>query len=133
MSLGVMLLLMIPGLNLLFVVWCLAAGWAAVLLYRRITGAALTVSAGAMLGSITGVLTFVSITALMAISLPFISRQQLDELVKQTPQMDQLIKDPVTLGMATLIGLLMFFALIVGTCAAGGALGARFAARNSNA
>ena len=128
-----MLLFMIPGLNLLFVIWCLAAGWAAVMVYRRISGAALSIGAGAKLGSITGVLTFVSMTALTAISLPFISREQLDEIVKQTPQMDQVVKDPVTLGIVAVIGLLMFFALIVGTCAAGGALGARFAARGSNA
>src|SRR5260370_33032901 len=56
MSLGIMLLQVIPGLNLLFAVWWLGAGWGAVAIYRRITGTAGTVGAGARLGSHTRIL-----------------------------------------------------------------------------
>src|SRR3954464_12234496 len=49
MSLGILMTEMIPGLDLLFLVWWLAAGWCAVLLYRRLTGAALSIKAGARL------------------------------------------------------------------------------------
>src|SRR4029077_19417931 len=38
MSLGTMFVEMIPFLQLLFIVWGVAGGWCAVLLYRRLTG-----------------------------------------------------------------------------------------------
>src|SRR5438128_8904494 len=47
MSLAIMFLDMIPVLNILFFVWWLGGGWGGVLLYRRLTGRTLTVSAGA--------------------------------------------------------------------------------------
>lgn len=131
MSLGIMLLQMIPGLNLFFAVWWLAAGWSAVAIYRKLTGAVLTVSAGARLGSITGVLAFASMTITFALSMTFMGRQLLDEMVKQTPQVEQMMKDPVALGMVFLMILVLMFAMVVGICAAGGALGARFAARGT--
>ena len=133
MSLGIMLLQMIPGLNLLFAVWWLAAGWCAVAIYRRLTGAVMTIAAGARLGSITGVLAFAGMTVTFAFSMVFMGRQVLDEMVKQTPQVEQMVKDPVALGTVILIILVLMFAMVVGTCAAGGALGARFAARGSAA
>jgi hypothetical protein len=69
MSVGIMLVEMIPVVNFLFVVWWLAAGWGAVALYRRMTGSAMTVKAGARLGSITGILTFLSMTIIIACSM----------------------------------------------------------------
>jgi hypothetical protein len=129
MSLGIMLMEMIPGLNLLFVIWWLAAGWVAVVIYKRITGAVISVGAGARLGSITGVLTFMSMTVAGALQIAISGRQPLDEMLKQTPQAAELSKDPVALSLLLLISLAFVFAVVVGTCAAGGALGARFAAR----
>ena len=129
MSLVVMLLQMIPGLQLLFLVWWLGAGWSTVAIYRRLTGAALTVSAGARLGSLTGVLAFVSMSLTFALSMAFMGRQLLDEMVKQTPQAAQVVNDPVALGIVFLMIFVMMFAVVVGTCAAGGALSARFSAR----
>ena len=131
MSLGIMLLQMIPGLNLLFAVWWLAAGWLAVAIYRKLTGAVMTISAGARLGSITGVLAFASMTVTFAFAMVFTGRQMLDEMVKQTPQVEQMVNDPVALSAVILIILVLMFAMVVGTCAAGGALGARFTARGS--
>ena len=69
MSLATMLVEMIPGVNLLFVVWGLAAGWCGVLLYRRFTGYALSIRAGARLGSLTGVLTFLSLLVVSSLTM----------------------------------------------------------------
>ncbi len=66
MSVGIMLIEMIPGVQIFLVLWWLAAGWGAVLLYRRLTGFALSVRAGAQLGSITGVLIFLGMAIIIA-------------------------------------------------------------------
>ena len=132
MSLAIMLIEMIPVLNLLFVVWCLGAGWCAVLLYRRLTGLSLSVGAGARLGSITGVLTFVSIAVILALSMLFMGKQAFDQVIQQDPRVKQVMNDPPALAIGLLLLLGMIFAIVVGICAAGGALGARFSARKAN-
>jgi hypothetical protein len=131
MSLAIVVMQLIPGLNVLFVVWWLAAGWCAVLLYRRMTGLALSVRAGARLGSITGVLTFVSMAVIFSFSLLFTGKELFQQLVKQNPQMSEIVNDPPALIAALLLVLVLIFAMVVGTCAAGGALGAKFAGRGS--
>jgi hypothetical protein len=133
MSVGIMLIEMIPGVNLLFVVWWLAAGWGAVALYRRMTGSALTVKAGARLGSITGILTFLSMTVIIASSMLVAGKQLFTEMVKQNPQISPVLDDPAELTAVVLMVLAIVFAMVVGTCAAGGALGARFAGRGTAA
>lgn len=129
MSLGIMLAQMIPGVNLLFVVWWLAAGAGAVLLYRRLTGLALSVKAGARLGSITGVLTFVSMAIIFALTMVFMGKDVFQQMAKQDPQISQILNDPASLVAVFSLVLVLTFAMVVGTCAAGGALGARFAGR----
>jgi hypothetical protein len=131
MSLAIMLVEMIPVLNVLFVVWWLAAGWCAVLLYRRITGLSLSVSAGARLGSITGVLTFVSTAVVLTLTMLFAGKQFLDQMIQQDPRMTQVVNDPPMLAAVFLMVLAVVFSLVVGLCAAGGALGARFSARKA--
>jgi hypothetical protein len=133
MSLAIVVMQLIPGLNVLFVVWWLAAGWCAVLLYRRLTGLALSVRAGARLGSITGVLTFVSMAVIFSFSLLFTGKELFQQLVKQNPQMSEIVNDPPSLIAALLLVLGLIFAMVVGTCAAGGALGAKFAGRGNPA
>ncbi|MGD1069104.1 MAG: zinc ribbon domain-containing protein [Bryobacteraceae bacterium] len=132
MSLAIMLVEMIPVLNLLVFLWWLGAGWGAVLLYRRITGLSLTVSAGARLGSITGVLTFAGTAIVLTLTMVFAGKQFLDEMIQQDPQMKQVINDPALLGTVFLVMLALVFSLVVGICAAGGALGARFIARKTS-
>jgi hypothetical protein len=127
MSLAIMLLDMIPILNILFFVWWLGGGWCGVLLYRRLTGRTLSVSAGARLGSITGVLVFVSLAIVFALTMGFKGKEFLDLMVQQDPRMSQLINDPPMLAAGLLFVLLITFGSVVGICAAGGALGARFA------
>jgi hypothetical protein len=130
MSLALLVLEMIPGLNLLFLVWWLAAGFGAVLLYQRLTGMALTVRAGARLGSITGILTFVSMAVIFALSMLFMGKELFQQMIKQDPQISEIIDNPAAMGTLFVLVLAVIFAMVVGTCAAGGALGARFAARN---
>jgi hypothetical protein len=129
MSLALMLVQMIPGVNLLFVLWWLAAGYGAVLLYRRITGAVLSVRAGARLGSITGVLSFLSMAIIFALTLLFMGKDFFSELAKQDPQISEVAGNPTAMAMVMLLGLALVFGVVVGTCAAGGALGARFGNR----
>ena len=131
MSLGTMLLEMIPGVNLLLVVWVVAAGWCAVLLYRRLTGYALSVRAGARLGSLTGILTFLSLLIMSTLSMVVVGKDVFQQKIKKDPQVAQALNDPATLVAALLLALFLLFAVVVGTCAAGGALGARFMGRNS--
>jgi hypothetical protein len=128
MSLGIMFLDLIPVLNILFFVWWLGGGWGAVLLYRRLTGRTLSISAGARLGSMTGVLAFVSMAIVFTLSVVFAGRELFEPLLKQNPEMSKVINDPPMLAAAFLFGLFFLFTLVVGICAAGGALGARFSA-----
>ena len=132
MSLAIMLVELIPVVNLLFVLWWLAAGWGAVLLYRRITGLSLSVAAGARLGSITGVLSFVGTAIVLTLTMVFAGKQFIDEMIRQDPQMKQVLDDPAALATVFLVMLALVFSLVVGICAAGGALGARFMARKTS-
>jgi hypothetical protein len=132
MSLGTMFVEMIPVVNLLFIVWGVAGGWCGVLLYRRLTGFALDIRAGARLGSITGVLTFASLLVISTLTLTV--GGQSEDIFKQfrkDPQMAQVLNEPVTLAAVFVFALVIMFAIIVGTSAAGGALGARYVSRTS--
>lgn len=133
MSLGIMLMTFIPVVNMLSPIWWLVAGLCAVLLYRRLTGLSLSVKAGARLGSITGVLAFLSLVIMIALTLAISGSDLFQEMIKQNPDASQVLNNPTTLAMATLLALVFLFAMVVGTCAVGGALGARFANRNAKA
>jgi hypothetical protein len=54
-------------------------------------------------------------------------------MVKQNPQISPVLDDPAELTAVVLMVLVIIFAGVVGTCAAGGALGARFGARSKPA
>jgi hypothetical protein len=134
MSLAVIPVELAPVLSALSVVWWLAAGWCAVLLYRKLTGSSLTVGAGARLGSITGVLTFVSLAIGFTVTVLLTGKQffdEMDKMMKQNPDAAQVMHDPTMMFIFLLLCLGIMGALVVGICAAGGALGARFTARKS--
>jgi len=131
MSLGIMLVTMIPVVNFLCPVWWLVAGLCAVLLYRRLTGLSLSVKAGARLGSITGVLAFLSLVVIIALTFALTGNELFQEMIKQNPDASQVLNNPPALAMAAGLALVILFAMVVGICAAGGALGARFASRNA--
>jgi hypothetical protein len=116
---------------LLSPVWWLVAGLCAVLLYRRLTGLSLSVGAGARLGSITGVLAFLSLVIILGVMLALKGNDAFQEALKQNPAASQALNDPSSVVLASLFVLMLLFAIVVGTCAAGGALGARFASRNA--
>jgi hypothetical protein len=132
MSLAIIPVELTPVLNALILIWWLAAGWCAVLLYRKLTGSVLSVGSGARLGSIAGVLTFVSLAIAITIKLLFDGKDffdQMDLAAKKNPDAAQMIHDPAFMFVALLFGLGILGAIVVATCAAGGALGARFTAR----
>jgi hypothetical protein len=131
MSLITMLLTMIPFVNYLSPIWWLVAGSAAVMLYRRLTGLSLSVGAGARLGSITGVLAFLSLVVIIALTFAFAGNDLFQEMVKQNPEASQVINNPTMLAFAAGLALVILFAMVVGMCTAGGAIGARFANRNA--
>jgi hypothetical protein len=131
MSLAIMLMTMIPVVNVLSPIWWLVAGLGAVLLYRRLTGLSLSVKAGARLGSITGVLAFLSLVVIIGLTLALTGNELFKEVIKQNPDASQVLNNPPALVMAAAVALVILFAMVVGMCAAGGALGARFASRNA--
>ncbi len=131
MSLGIMLTTMIPFVNMLSPVWWLTAGLGAVLLYRRLTGLSLSVQAGARLGSITGVLAFISLVVIIGLTFALTGNEVFQEMLKQNPDASQVLNNTPALVFATALALGILFAMVVGICAAGGALGARFANRNA--
>jgi len=127
MSLGIMLIQMLPLLNYLFFIWWMLAGYAGVRLYRRLTGWQLTVSQGARLGFLTGVFAFVSLAIVFSIAMASSGgRDLLDQMVKQDPRMSEFVNNPTSLGIMLLMVMIMVFAMVTGLCAAGGALGAKF-------
>jgi hypothetical protein len=131
MSLGIMLTTMIPIVNVLSPIWWLVAGSCAVLLYRRLTGLSLSVKAGARLGSLTGVLAFLSLVVIIALTLALTGNDLFQEMVRQNPDASQVLNNPPALAVAAGFALIILFAMVVGICAAGGALGARLASRNA--
>ena len=130
MSVGTMLAQITPGVQLLLPFWWLAAGWGAVALYRRVTGFAINVRAGARLGSITGI--FASLTVIVSIAMLFAEKDTFAQMLKQNPQLAPVAGDRAQLTIVILMVLALSFATVVGLCAAGGALGARFAGRGAN-
>jgi hypothetical protein len=127
MSLGIMFASMVPVMNYLFFAWWLLAGWGGVRLYRRLTGLTLTVKAGARLGFLTGLFAFVSMAVVFSLTMASSTgREMLDQMVKQDPRMLEVVNNPTMLGSLLLMVLIMVFAMVVGICAAGGALGAKF-------
>lgn len=129
MSLGVMMMTIIQVV--LSPIWWLVAGLCAVPLYRRMTGLSLSVKAGARLGSITGVLAFLSLVVIIGLAFALRGRDFYQEMIKQNPDVSQVLNNPPALAFGVVMFLLLLFAMVVGMCAAGGALGARFVNRNA--
>jgi hypothetical protein len=121
-----------PVLSMLSIVWWLGAGWCAVLLYRRLTGSVLSIRAGARLGSITGILTFLSYAIGITIGIFAAGKQFFDQLEKQNPDVSQVVNDPPMLFAVIMLAMAFLFAFVVAVCAAGGALGARYVGRKTN-
>ena len=125
-----------------FLNW-LAAGFFAVLFYRRKTGARINVSAGVRLGWITGLLTFGLMSVVFALEqipaalngqLANTIRQQLHNLPMQDPAFTSQISQFLTSGSGIVFFLVFslfgMFLMITFLTMAGGALGAKLTGRS---
>ncbi len=132
----------LPFIDMLFVVWSAAAGFAAVWLYRRSTGQVLSVRSGARMGWITGVLNSVIVMVLLTLTFAASStditasmRQQLTATVNQDPakfaKAMPFIQSPYVIAICILVGLAFIFLVFTAACVAGGALGAHFTRKDS--
>jgi len=123
----------IPLLGLFFVIWWLVAGWVAVVWYKRLTGSSLSIGAGARLGFITGVMVFAAIAVQATIQIAVAGKELFDQALQKDPRIGPMMNDPALLSVVVLVTMAFTFAIVVGICAAGGALGARFVLRRNSA
>lgn len=128
-SLAAAALQLIGFADVLCLVIALGTGWIGVGSYSRITRSGLTIASGARLGWIAGFFTALTMATLVGVALLLAGDQLLQQFAKQNPQLSASI-NPANLGPELLFGLVTFFVLVAGTCAAGGALGARYVSRN---
>jgi hypothetical protein len=129
------LVILLPYLFLAFPLWLLAAGYVGVHLYIRRTGQAPSISGGARLGWITGVLAFVIFTVFFTINFLaaymsglFTDRRRLSEIPFMQGNIDQvmsMMQNPTELAVNLVFSIVALFVLFAGLSAAGGALGAR--------
>lgn len=119
-----------------FVIWLVAAGFFSAYLFNRRTGQFLTIRAGARMGWITGILSFVILTVLFTISILSIASQSggmaafYRQQMGSTPDanMEQALRLLETANgqiMLFVVSLLFLFTVVTVFCAAGGALGAK--------
>jgi len=125
------LMMMIPGVNYGSLLWWLGAGYFSVWIYGRRTGQQLTISGGARMGWITGVLSCALVALLFAFLMFSIQRvglaalkEGLRELSVQQSRIDDTVKALQNPGEILRSLVAMFIAIIL-CCTAGGALGAR--------
>jgi hypothetical protein len=104
-----------------------AAGFLAVYVYKRRTGQAVTIRAGARLGWMTGIFSFTILTVLLAAAMILLTTFRQD-IIGKDPNVDQLIHmmDDQNLMVGTLLsGLLVMFVLYTVLPMFGGALCAK--------
>jgi hypothetical protein len=140
-ALALLLSMLHPLLTL--IVW-VAAGFAAVYLYRRRTGVMLNVRGGMIMGWITGVILFAFIMVTLTVEMVTASgdgglgaqfRQQIQQQIQRSPNpaMTEYLRTlDSPQGMATMLLLSMFFVFVLITLfsVVGGALGAKFSGRD---
>jgi uncharacterized membrane protein (DUF485 family) len=133
---GALSILMDSLLGVLFILWAMAAGYMAVWMYQRRTGAAISVRSGAKLGWITGVFSIVISTVLVTAGVVMSGDKLAQELRSQAAAMYghdpkyqealRLFENPSTFATMIVFMLVFFFVLLSLASVAGGALGARF-------
>jgi hypothetical protein len=119
-----------------------AGGIYAVVLYKRRTGFPVNVVAGARLGWITGVFTFLVSTVITTFSMASLAMNNslLDTFKKSAEsmglpadasrQMQEVMSNPTAFALLLLLVMAVQFVLLTVLCSMGGALGARFLFRN---
>lgn len=121
-----------------FVIWLPAAGFLSVYLFSRRTGQLLSLRAGARMGWITGILSFVIITVLFTISILSIGshpgglaayyREQVTTMQMHDQNVEQaieMLERPSGQALLYFTFLFLTFGVVTLSCVAGGALGAK--------
>ncbi|MFN0170356.1 MAG: hypothetical protein ACKV22_28385 [Bryobacteraceae bacterium] len=131
-SLGTLLFLLI---RFGFVIWLVGAGFLGTWLFARRSRQTLTVRAGARMGWLTGVLSFVLLTVLFSVSaalsegqLAQMYREQLQQMPAGDPKMAeaiQMLETPGGMAMVFVTSFAFLFMMVTAFCTAGGALGAK--------
>jgi len=129
------LVILLPYLFLAFPLWLLGAGFVGVHLYSRRSGQTPSVSGGARLGWITGVLAFAIFTVFFTINFLaayssglFADRGRLSQVPFLSDNVDQvmaMMRSPMELALNLTFSIGALFVLFAGLSVAGGALGAR--------
>lgn len=126
------------GASLFLPIILFAGGFYSVLLYRRRTGAGLTVVNGVRIGWMTGVFSFVIMTVFFTLGIAMLAGS--DQLMKAyqdsasnlglppdaAKQIEKLMQDPAAFGLSILFGLALQFLLLTVICSLGGLVGAKF-------
>jgi len=115
----------------------LGGGFYAVFLYRRRSGAGLSVVGGARMGWMTGVFTFVLITVLFTVSMALLSGneeflrayEQNARNMGLSPENSQRVVDLIRNPVVIFVALGMQFLMLTLVCSLGGALGAKLIQR----
>jgi len=129
--------MLVSLLNMLLIyalpLWLALAGFLCVSVYTRRTGETLTVGAGARMGWITGLFSYLVFAFLVTLS--FFQQVRSGELyqsMQKVPlyganpaELRQLLSNPVLLGLSVLFSLVVFLLFFAGFSIAGGALGAK--------
>ena len=132
----------LPVIQFGFAIWWILAGFFSVYLYRRRTGHLLNMASGLRMGWVTGVLTSAILTVLIALTLSLVAlskgglpafyQEQLRTMQWDEANIQQAVKalnSPAVLVTSIISFLLFVFAIVTFFCTAGGALGAKFGAR----
>ncbi len=120
-----------PALTIVLPVF---AGFVAVYLYRRSTGLPVSIISGARMGWITGIFCFVIMIVFLAFSAvavyndPGLFREQMASSGVPQASIDQ-AREVFSTPSGVLFFLVLFFLMFTGLPAAGGALGAKFLAK----
>ena len=122
----------VPGLNWLFIIWSVCAGFLAVFLYRRTTGQSLSIRGGAKMGWIAGVMNSLIVIVLFTVSIVASAgeittalRDQIRSMAPNDSNAMSLVDSPYALASIILMTLVMLFLIFTCASIAGGALGAR--------
>lgn len=131
----------IPPQGFWLLISLMGGGYLAVLLYKRRSGDKLTPTAGARMGWITGIFSFVIAMVLLTVSMLLITsrggfsaffREQLQERMGQSPEIDrvlEVLQNPAGLATVLAVTLGMLFILFAVFSILGGVLGAKFSRR----
>jgi amino acid transporter len=134
------LLRSMPLQFLMFVGLSMASGGLAVWLYKRRTGQALSVRGGARLGWITGVLSFLIVIVILAITLATVGFEHLETAFRDPAvtgnippaDLDRLLENPAAIATALAFTLAVIFGAYTVAASVGGAVGAKLMHKNGD-